>query len=283
LKHIWTILIFSLLQGGVCGQDLQQTLELAEHYHSKGDYGAAVAHYSRVLFFDSEDQFPTVHSKLADCYFMSTEYGNAYYEYGLAFNLETSDSARNGLVLKRALILIILNDIQGAMQEIYSLNDSMAPTYDRQRNFLLGLIHVENAEYAEAERLMFISAAKDDSLSKEAIKMSFGDFRPGKPNAKTMKVLSYIFPGLGQLCMGDFKGAINSLVLTGAMLSLAIYSGVQYSWIDGFMSVMPFFQRYYLGGAMVAEKNALEKQRLEKNRLVSKLIEIHYNSNKCIN
>lgn len=78
--------------------------------------------------------------------------------------------------------------------------------------------------------------------------------------------MSMIIPGLGQLYAGDIKNGLNSLILTGGLFSLGIYSAINNGFLDASLSVIPWFQRYYQGGfnkAQIIAKAKIEKKRYQ--------------------
>ena len=71
-----------------------------------------------------------------------------------------------------------------------------------------------------------------------------------------------IIPGSGQIYAGDWRNGLNSLLLTGGLMTLGIYTISAAGFIDGIVMVGPWYQRYYTGGFKRAETsvNALKKK-----------------------
>ncbi len=51
------------------GQDLYQTLELANQHYEKASYTQAISYYQRILFFDKQSGNAQVHQSLGNCFF----------------------------------------------------------------------------------------------------------------------------------------------------------------------------------------------------------------------
>jgi TM2 domain-containing membrane protein YozV len=150
-----------------------------------------------------------------------------------------------------------------------SLPDSLI----RYKNFLLGITWFNELDF-EASRMSFKEALQaDDIAEKNAVDSLFYALSKIKhPNPKTAKTLSIFFPGAGQFYAGDIKNGINSLLLTGAFLALGISTAIRYSLVDAFGSVLPWFQRYYMGGYNRAERIAEERLREKQNKIFKGLL-----------
>ena len=81
-----------------------------------------------------------------------------------------------------------------------------------------------------------------------------------KLNPKFYQTLSYILPGSGQILLGDVKESFNSLLLNGGLAVLFIHTANRLSFFDAVLSVVPWFYRYYAGGAKLTRTLALEKK-----------------------
>ena len=83
-----------------------------------------------------------------------------------------------------------------------------------------------------------------------------------------------IVPGSGQLYSGKLKSGINSFLLTGAALTAFAIINVRYSFIDAILGVFPYYQCYYTGGVINAQKMAENKNKMRKLECIKKLNEI---------
>ena len=81
-----------------------------------------------------------------------------------------------------------------------------------------------------------------------------------KLNPKTYEVISYLFPGLGQIILGDARNSVNSILLNGTLVVLFIDTARKLSFFDATISVLPWLFRYYTGGAKLTRSLALQKK-----------------------
>ena len=98
-----------------------------------------------------------------------------------------------------------------------------------------------------------------------------------KPNPKVASFLSMILPGAGQVYSGEFKSGINSFLLTGAALTAFTIINIRYSFLDAILGVFPYYQRYYTGGVINAQKMAEKKNKMKRLETVIKINEIILN------
>jgi hypothetical protein len=88
---------------------------------------------------------------------------------------------------------------------------------------------------------------------------------------KKAKTLSAILPGLGHLYIKDYKNAANSFVLNTGLLSLSIYTTVNYGWFEGLVLILPWWQKYYVGGFERAAILAKKRNEQQRNRFMEQI------------
>jgi hypothetical protein len=260
-----------LLPVGV-GQDIAQTLELAGNYQERGMYEAAARHYRRVIFFGSDSLQAATFPNLAECQIMAGDYQDAVFFYGLAANTAPSDSLKTEYTYMRVLAHLLNDDPGPALQQLLSVPDTENPYFRKKTSFYLGVIHLHRQE-GEAARQHFLEAAPD-SLARERISGLFDKTRLDHPDPERARRLSMFFPGLGQAYAGDTRGALNSFILVGALGALSVYTAVNYSLLEGFLSVAPWLTRYYLGGSRHAGTTAGNIRTGKHQEVLQEVIEI---------
>jgi TM2 domain-containing membrane protein YozV len=107
-----------------------------------------------------------------------------------------------------------------------------------------------------------LSLEKDSLLDLEfkAIKKSEKRFNP-----HTAWMLSMILPGTGQFYAGEVIEGFNSSLLLGGLFFSAVLIAKEYSFFIALVTILPWFQRYYMGGANKAERLTMEKQMVKRN------------------
>jgi len=281
---LWIIIIISVSQISlISAQTLEQTVDLANTEFNNHDYVSAISNYQRVFFFDESQKYPYIHEKLATCYLYEKDINKALFEYEIAYNLETSDSLKNELAFKKVLLLIIQNNYLEANFELLSLPDSLTASFLPRRLFYQGVISLQTDSVTNAKNQFLSALEPTDSLGKLKIEALFAKYKPNKPNPKTAKWLSTFVPGLGQFYIGDYKNAVNSFVLSGALITLLFAVAVNYTFVDAMASVVPYFQRYYFGGLNRAKKGAYEKQEENRKKILNQIITVFQQKSIAVN
>lgn len=281
---LWIIIITNVSQISlISAQTLEQTVDLANTEFDNHDYVNAISNYQRVFFFDESQKYPYIHEKLATCYLYEKDINKALFEYEIAYNLETSDSLKNELAFKKVLLLIIQNNYLEANFELLSLPDSLTSSFIQRRLFYQGVISLQLDSVTNAKNQFLAALEPTDSIGKLKIETLFAKYKPNKPNPKTAKWLSTFVPGLGQFYIGDYKNAVNSFVLSGALITLLFTVAINYTFIDAMASVVPYFQRYYFGGLNRAKKGAYEKQEENRKKILNQIITVFEQKSIAVN
>lgn len=253
-------------------QDINQTLQLADRYYKDGQYELAVRYYRRVAFFGDDSTQSRIFPLIAHCYLITGEYKESIFFYDLASNTVTNDSLYNEYAFSRVLCNILQNNFDYALQDLYSISDTNSLYFNRKYHFYMGIICLKSNDFPLSQD-HFIRSAKNNLIS-EQIQKLFKEVNPKKPNPKTAKILSIILPGLGQLYSGDLFNAFNSFTLNTTLVVLAVSVAINYSLADAFLSVLPWLQRYYMGGYTRAELIAENKRKEKYNMLLNQIFQI---------
>lgn len=241
-------------------QDLEGTYQLGLEQFKLGHHESAALAFERVLYFgNGEHQVACLHH-LAD---MQLQQGNPYAAsefFGRASVASEDYPTQVWYTLRKCSGLLQASQSRLALVDLLGIGAEIPDTLLRYKNFLLGITQFAEFNFSES-RLAFKEALKEDDIAgKNRIDSLFIVLSKIKhPNPKTAKTLSIIFPGAGQFYAGDIKNGINSLLLAGSFLALGINTAIQYSFLDALTSVMPWFQRYYMGGYHRAERIAAER------------------------
>lgn len=266
MKPMWKVFytaVCSLILLGLTGQSLDSTFSLGEKLYEEGRYAEAIYFYERVRFFTSDELSNEVLFKMGECYRRKAdpESAKAYFDR-VYFNSKDPQQKQDALLAK-VQSLVQQKKFPAALAEIYAANPVDAKQSQRF-SFYEGICHYGRTDF-EASFDAFIAAAGADSTKVAALKTLYSDTaRLYRPRPKIAKRLSYFLPGLGQFYAGDLKNGFNSLALNAAFMALAVNVGVNYTYFDALLSVMPWLQRYYIGGTdkakMIAEKKLLENR-----------------------
>lgn len=269
----YLIIIISLFSFyGLYSQDINQTLEIANKNYLEKNYNSALKNYKRVQFFDSNNVNYYIFSKIADCYFYENKYDDALFYYDLSYNFERNDSIKKEYSLKKILIYILQKNIFNAKRELLSLDDTLSIYFYKQKEFYLGIINVEQDSILISKN--HFKNCIDDTIKKIKIDSLYNSVNLMRPNPKIAKYLSY-FPGAGHLYLGNYKDAANSFLLSATFMTLFLYTSINYTFIDGAISVIPYFYRYYMGGINKSKIFAETKKKDKKQKLLNNILKVY--------
>jgi hypothetical protein len=239
-RRICCLSLFPLL---LSGQNFSETWSIAESAFAEGQYNTALGAYQRINFFAGNESVPALYQRLAECYRQVGRYDLAELYYDRAYFTAVAPGEERAALLGKVRSLVAQGAYPAAIAEIYSL-DSLS----KLAHFYLGLCHFHREDYGQAE-LSFMAAANTDFQARR-IALAFADAdRLHEPIPRKATNLSYVFPGLGQFYAGDVKNGLNSMGLAAGLVALGIQVGLRYTFVDALLLVVPWFQRYYLGGA----------------------------------
>ena len=228
-----------------------------------GNRSAAIQQLERVIFFGEGKYDAKAFELLGQLHLQNSSFTEAADAFNQSATLAESDSAHNQLKLLQASALIRSGNPQLASIELLGMQVPQGDSAFLKQQFLLGITQFTAGNFGES-RASFRNAAADTN-AKSRIDSLFDELsRIKHPNAKTARLLSIVFPGAGQFYAGDIKNGINSMLLTGGFVALGYFVATRYSLLDATVAVIPWIQRYYMGGfkraGLIAEERLKEKQ-----------------------
>ncbi len=264
------IIIFSTFAVNIAvAQEIDETLALANKQFELQQYESAVKLYRRVAFFGNDSLKVAVYPQIAKCYLYNGNYQESVFFFELSSNTTISDSLFNEYAFSRALCHVFLNNYDYALQDVLTIYESESLYFTRKYHFFLGVISLKKNE-VEQSQFHFLCASKSLEQYNTIIE-TYNEIDPNKPNPNTARVLSMFVPGLGQLYSGDAFNAANSFALSAALLTLMVSVALNQTFIDGVVSIGPWFQRYYSGGFTKAERIAINRQSEKRDELLQHL------------
>jgi tetratricopeptide (TPR) repeat protein len=268
MKQVLCLLLI-IISGSLVAQSLHETEAFAQQRYEAKDYETAAEAYRRVLFFDEKNEYsPWVYKKIADCLFETSAYEEASKYYSLAYFTQNSDEEKATITLQKAACHLLTRNYPFAQEELLYLPEKLTPKQDSARYFYEGMLFFALEDFQKAE-----AAFKKIAVDTLAVHQIFRkNEKVSKINPKTAKTLSIIFPGLGQLYVGDIKNGLNSMALTGALLYLGVRTAANATFLDAVVSVVPWFQRYYTGGFYKAELIAQQRKQEKRHQVFNELL-----------
>ncbi|MBN2212990.1 MAG: hypothetical protein JW723_01995 [Bacteroidales bacterium] len=244
-------------------QNIEKTLDFASRQFNTGNIKEAISLYRRVLYFDSLNIYSyEVAGNLAACYISENDYNKARAFSKMAGNLAPADSLRTELIFQVAYLYLLENNYNYALIELFGINVPSSDYFLLKRNFYLGVAYFQKTDYQKSIDHFLKCTDSTNDAQREALNYILEEINHinKRYNPKTARVLSMILPGLGQLYCGEYKGAVNSLLLISGLAFLYINTIYHYSFIDASIAILPWFQRYHQGGYQNAGKAAIIKR-----------------------
>ncbi len=274
MKIFLISILTNLLFSGIFCQTIDETFQFANDQLQNGNYENAISAYRRVLYFDDQIYNTKVYANLSKCYELIHDYNKSHYYLDLAYSNTKNDSIKNVYVIKKTYLYILQKKFDYAMIEITNVKHGNSNYFKKEVNFYKGIIFFQKNDFEKAEQSFINCFDKKEKNKIEKVDSLFRiNNKLEKLNPKAVRHLS-IIPGLGQLYAGYPKEALNSFILATALLSLYTYTIINYSVIDGFLAIIPWFQRYYVGGLEKTEQLAIEKINTERNTIYLEILSL---------
>ncbi len=273
---LFLTVLFSFSSVLVTAQTPEQTYAFAVQQSKLGNYDIAIKSFKRLQFFDEPNNFPSVFEALADCYFKTGRYDNAYYYYDLASVQVENDSLLAGVTARKVSCKLYAHQYQEALIDLLSFDKKISSFQQRQFDMLFGISYFYLEQYDQSKQYFAKSLDPLQQSQFEMLNAYFGRihtierrFNPGRA-----KVMSIILPGSGQIWAGDYRNGINSILLVSGLLYAGVALSGSVSILDSFIIVAPWFQRYYMGGYQNAYEITEERQLNEKNKVLAQVIRL---------
>ncbi len=255
-----------IIQSSFC-QNTDKIVIFSDQQYAKGNFELAANEYNRALFFGYTES-DKLCLKIANCYLNLNKTDMSALFFDRAYFSGTTDSIKTEAILGKSFSLILDKQFMLALSELMNLDSAKIAEQDIKLNFLKGIAYFGLKQDELAETAFKKSTGKfSEKNSISGIKKEFQKIRKSEKryNPHTAWLLSLIVPGTGQAYTGNYKESVNSTVLLGGIIYLAATFAAKYSALEAIAVILPWFQRYYMGGANKAERLALEKQESKRN------------------
>lgn len=276
-SYLRPVLIISIIIKSLVlpAQSIEESVKLATELFDQNKYNSAINLYERIVFFDTANQYsPYIYENLAIAYQKQNEFHRAIYYYDLAFYAaENLGLNTNKLLINKAICSIRVRDFESAYSEALYINTSLQDSsiVRKQQTLLLaiGSYHLQNYESSFNN---FILICPNDECNEDLLGFFTELERINKKKPRKAKILSMIFPGLGQYYIGEWKKGINSTLLVGGLASLLIVNSINTGFLNSFLNIMPWYQRYFMGGFTNVELMAEKKLEIKRIELLDQIL-----------
>jgi tetratricopeptide (TPR) repeat protein len=268
VSAIFFLLIISLV---VKGQTIEETFQFAHAELKKKNYSVAERSFERVIYFDDSRKYTyESYLGLGEALFEQKNYRGSAEAYRKA-----ADHAQSETSVWAIFLSAKANTFAGSYNVAISQLNSIQPasdTIERAKNFYLGISYFLWDDLS-ASKEYFLNAARSQT-DKEQISKVIEELIKSKRNPRVFALMSLIVPGSGQLINGDVKNAVNSILLTASLAGLFYFTATAYTILDAYITVFPWFQRYYLGGASKSYKSTVTRNKRIKDKAYLELLNI---------
>lgn len=270
---IWSVFIWTGISLNLFGQKVvpETTLAIADSLHSAQQYRGAVKEYQRYLFY-SGDENPEVLLKLAYGLYEEGDHGLALQYYEQVYFLTDDPEIRFACRIKEIQHSVNLRQYNKALVSLFSIEPETRAIYPDLIHLFTAIAYFGLDDY-EKSRDSFLKIVEGDPLAEKEIAGLFSDPRRfHKPNPNTIGIISLFIPGLGQMISGDVKEGLNSLLLVGGIGTGMVIVALRYSLLDALLTLVPWYQRYLLGGSDKAEEIARLKRAENRNEVFQEVL-----------
>jgi tetratricopeptide (TPR) repeat protein len=268
--------ILSLFSFTATAQNLEETYRFGLEQYALSNYEVASLAFERVLYFGEGHYSISSLDHLARIQLARGEQENAVKYYHQAAVMSDDYAEISWFTLRKCAGLLALHQTQLALIDLYGVSDNLPDSTLHYKYFLLGVAHFSTLNFEESHLAFKQALPTSEVVKQNQLDSLFHVVNHMRhPNPKTAKILSIILPGAGQFYAGDVKNGINSLLLTGGFLFLAINTAVNYGIVHSMASVFPWFQRYYLGGYARAGRIAEDRLAEKRDRIYQGILNVY--------
>lgn len=86
-------------------------------------------------------------------------------------------------------------------------------------------------------------------------------------------IMSSVLPGLGQTWNGDVVDGLRSLTVVGGLAFVTVRTAIRFTWLEAVLGVVPWTLRYYRGGILNAQKQAIERRTSKRNEKLDAILD----------
>ncbi|MDP2189445.1 MAG: tetratricopeptide repeat protein [Sphingobacteriaceae bacterium] len=262
---------------GVIGAFAQSTegnssvsyMEMAQKAYGAKNYDLALYAYNQVAFENYPQVDPTIQLEIGRCYLAIGDYEQAGAFFDRSFFSSKLTSQQQEAILLKSRALIGQYKYTLALSELYSLDTTLLSHSAKATFYLfkgLCLYEMEQFEAAEAAFLALVS----DSNHIQSIFASPKQLY--RPRSTLALALSAMVPGSGQLYAKEYREAGNSFLINSVFIFYYLRIFNLYGPLDAFIAVLPWFQRYYVGGYNKASLLAYQKMLANRKLILASIL-----------
>lgn len=255
---IFCFLLILFDSGHVCKSNtIDLIVRLGDSLYVQKQYKNALLEYQRAYFFSDGEVKSKMGARIGDCYLLVNDLVSARNYYDSAVIHTKIKTSITDLQFSKVLCLILEENFGYALIETNKIEVS-SNSYQQKRKYLYqGICHFGIKQYDESLDCLRNSLPGTDTVRLFNLERIFENKKIlNRPDKTLATILSIILPGTGQFYSGDLKSGMNSILLLGGLYLIGSTISV-----TGFIVIIPFLYRYYIGGILNARQAAEAKQK----------------------
>ena len=176
-----------------------------------------------------------------------------------AYLYAATQDERSKVLITKADIYIAAKKYFNAVAALMQADTAAEPSIQNEVNRRLGICYYCLGQYDKSTECFLKSLPEE--RHDEFLKLSKKWQKKSKPSPAVAGVASAIVPGLGQYMSLSVIDGVSSEVILGSLAMLGVYLAKNYGNWTAILCVLPWFQRYYLGGIKNASDCAKKHSR----------------------
>jgi hypothetical protein len=205
---------------------------------------------------------------------MKGDWPVARYYYDQVVRLTVCDSIKMQSKLSKISSLVSEAKYKQALIDLFNISDSVYQKHYVEVDLLFGICYFGLEDY-DKSRDYFKHAVSNNMKAQARIDSIFNRKKSFyRPKPVFPYILSIILPGLGQMYLGEISKGLNSFFLTESLFLVGLIVAYNYSVVDAIFSILPWYQRYYLGGLNNTWQLAVKERKKRRSMAYKKVLDI---------
>ncbi|MDZ4757732.1 MAG: hypothetical protein SGJ10_06275 [Bacteroidota bacterium] len=239
------------------GQTAEETYAAGWEYVLKQQTDTGLSLIDRAVFFKPDLLSNKDCFVLGDTLFFQSKFELADIYYTKGYELSYIDSINDEMLIKMAGSAYFIHKYETSMKYLKKSKNKTSYNYNYYMFVDLWSLKVYDSS------LYYLKTLLPDSVYYHTLEKKVHHI--DKISPQKALIMSLFIPGLGQAYGHDIKNALNSLAINSLFVYAMVRTVKRYSWLEMVMGVLPWWVRYYRGGAVHA-KDITYKYKNEKAR-----------------